>query len=276
MRRQKFFISLAAIAMLLFVSVVASAQNGDLRGHVTLTQADGTTVPVANATIDIFRVDIAGKWNVKTNKKGEFVYVGLPYVGTYLITASAPNAQPTFVPNVKVGRDIDYSLQMSPGDGKRLTEAEAKAASTRSQTTSSGGESAEDKKKREEIEAKNREIEEKNKNIGEANAIVARTFKAGNELRAAHKYDEAIAQYDEGLKADPQQVALWIGKAESYRMHGVERYNAAVQNTDAAAKASGMEAAKKDFAEAAAAGQKAVETAKAEGAASTDPAQQTA
>lgn len=277
MRRQKLFISFAAIAMLLFVSVVASAQNGDLRGHVVLKQADGTTVPVTNATVDIFRVDIQGKWNVKTNKKGEFVYVGLPYVGTYVIAASAPNAQPTFIPNVKVGRDIDYPLELTPGDGRRLTEAEAKtaAASTKPAASSGSSESAEDRKKREEIEAKNREIEEKNKNISATNDIVSRTFKAGNEARAAKRYDEAIAQYDEGIKADPQQVALWIGKSEAYRMRGVDRYNAAVQSKDMTAKESGMEEAKKDFTEAAAAGEKAVEASKAE-AANTDPSQQAA
>lgn len=276
MRRKQFFISFAAIAMLLFVSAVASAQNGDLRGHVVLKQADGTTVPVTNATIDIFRTDIQGKWNTKTNKKGEFVYVGLPYVGTYVIAVSAPNAQPTFIPNVKVGRDVDYPLEMNPGDGRRLTEAEAKTAAVSSKPATAGAtESAEDRKKREEIEAKNREIEAKNRKIGESNEIVSRTFKAGNEARAAKRYDEAIAQYDEGLKADPQQVALWIGKSEAYRMRGVDKYNAAVQSKDGAAQASGMEEAKKDFTEAAAAGEKAVEVSKAE-AANTDASQQAA
>lgn len=271
MRRKQFFISFAAIAMLLLVSALASAQNGDLRGHVTLKQADGTIVPAANAVIDIYRVDIAGEYHTKTNKKGEFVYVGLPYVGTYVVTASAPSAQPTFVPNIKVGRDIDYKLELSPGDGRRLSEAEVKGAASAAKPAASGGESAEDRKKREEAEAKNRDIEEKNKKIGATNEIVSRTFKAGNEARAAKRYDEAIAQYEEGLKADPQQVALWIGKAEAYRMRGVDRYNAAVQSKDTA----GQDAARKDFAEAAEASQKAVEASKAE-AANTDPAVQPA
>ncbi|HET6862219.1 MAG TPA: carboxypeptidase-like regulatory domain-containing protein, partial [Pyrinomonadaceae bacterium] len=71
-------------------AVPAFAQVGELRGHVYMQQADGTKAPLADAQIDVFRTDVNAKYNTKTNKKGEFVFAGLPFVGTYTIAASHP------------------------------------------------------------------------------------------------------------------------------------------------------------------------------------------
>src|SRR5262249_11401510 len=85
-------------------------------------------------------------------------------------------------------------------------------------------------------------------------------------------YDEAIKQYEEGLAADPEQPALLTNKALAYKARGVERYNAAVQAKDDAAKNSGLEAAKGDFKAASEATTKAVTLIKAQ-TAPTDPAE---
>ena len=84
------------------------------------------TVPAAGAQIDVFRTDVGGKYETKADKKGQFVFAGLPFVGTYVIAASAPNATPSAKGGAKAGREIDYELVLEPGDGRRLTEAEAK------------------------------------------------------------------------------------------------------------------------------------------------------
>src|SRR6266487_597799 len=166
MRRFYLFTLIVAAAVLLSSAIAASAQTGQLRGHVIIKQADGTSVPAAGAQIDVFRTDLPGQYPTKADKKGQFVYAGLPYVGTYIIAASAPNAAPFAQGNVKAGRDTDYEVVLSPGDGRRLTADEAKAAAAGGASTvssSKGGESAADKAKREEIAAKNAEIEAKNK-----------------------------------------------------------------------------------------------------------------
>lgn len=277
MRRNYSFISLAAIALLLLCNVAASAQSGELRGHVVLKQADGKKVPVAGAAIDVYRTDISGKYDTKTNKKGEFVFVGLPYIGTYTIVASTTDARPDFIPNVKAGRGQDYELVLvSPGDGKRPTIEEIRAASAASQTTggatSTPAESAADKAKRAEVERKNAEIAAKNEKVKSSNEVVARTFKAGNEAVKAKNYDEAIKQYDEGIAADPQ-AAFFSNKSIALRLRGVERYNAALRLKADAGQQAALEAAKKDFRESAETAQKAVDAAKAEPAA-TVPADQ--
>lgn len=270
MRRNYFLLSLMAAVMLLLSSLAVSAQTGQLYGEVTMKQADGTEVPAVGATIDVYRTDISGKYNTKTDKKGKFVFAGLPYVGVYIIAASAPNARPDAIGSAKAGRDVNYKLTLSPGDGKRLTETEAKSMGSGGGGSNTGGdapkESAEDRKKREELMAKNAEIEAGNKKITEANETVNRTFKAGNEALKAKNYDQAIALYDEGINIDPTHPgapALLTNKSVALRARGVDRFNAAVKLTDDAAKTAAMEAAKKDFKDAAESATKAVELIKA-------------
>src|SRR3989442_1296192 len=273
MRRFYFFTLIVAAAVLLSTAIAASAQTGQLRGHVIIKQADGTSVPAAGAQIDVFRTDLPGQYPTKADKKGQFVYAGLPYVGTYIIAASAPNAAPFAQGNVKAGRDTDYEVVLSPGDGRRLTADEAKVAAAGGASTASssskGGESAADKAKREELAKKNAEIEAKNKKIEESNKVVTDAFKAGNVALNAKNYDEAIKQYDIGLAADPEQAALLTNKSAALKARGVDKYNAGIKNKDAAA----TEAAKADFKAAAEAGNTAADLLKKEPAA-TDPTEQ--
>jgi tetratricopeptide (TPR) repeat protein len=272
MRPKYFLMTITAALALLCGAIAASAQTAELRGHVILRQADGKSERVANAIIDVYRTDIAGKYNTKTDKKGNFVFAGLPFGGTYTIAVSAPNVSPTFQPGARAGKDVDYELEVTPGDGKRLTEAEVKAAASTAQP-GAAVESAADKAKREEIMRKNAEIEEKNKKISSTNETIARTFKAGNDALMAKNYDEAIKQYSEGLSADAEQPALLTNMALAYKARGVDRYNAAVTSKDDAAKASGLEGAKDDFRKAADATGKAVAFIKAQPAAADPTAQ---
>ena len=120
------FQTLFAVVLLSLSTFVSSAQTGQLRGHVKLKQADGTSVPAVGAIVDVIRLDITGKFEGKTDKKGEFLWAGLPYTGDYVIGVSMANAQPTYQGNVKVGTDIDYEIEMAPGDGHRLSVDELK------------------------------------------------------------------------------------------------------------------------------------------------------
>jgi len=296
----RYFFGVLVVAILVVsATLTAVGQVGELRGHVFMQQADGQKVPLADAAIDVFRTDLKAEYKTKTNKKGEFVFAGLPFVGTYTVAASHPTAQPNFITGVKAGQDIQADIVVTPGDGKRLTADELKSAGP---STSAGpgkpaaggggggnnsGESAADKAKREELIRKNKEIEEGNKKITEANATINRTFKAGNEaLNAASvalkannsdeaiaKYTEAINQYGEGLAADSEQPALLTNQALALKGRGVERYNSSIKLTDEAAKKTALEAARADFKGAAEASTKAVTLLKANPN-PTDPAEQ--
>jgi tetratricopeptide (TPR) repeat protein len=289
----KYLFAVFAVAVLVASAAVTTpAQVGELRGHVFMQQADGQKVPLADAVIDVFRTDVTAKYNTKTNKKGEFVFAGLPFTGTYTIAASHPTATPSFVNGFKVGRDIPCDLVLTPGTGKRLTVEETKAATPSNAGAGSSGassaESAAEKAKREELIRKNKEIEEANKKITAANETIGRTFKIGNEAltagnvalkagnseEAIQKYTEAITQYDEGLAADAEQPALLTNKAVALKARGVERFNSTIRSKtmDDAAKGAALQAAKDDFKAAADSSTKAVTLIKAQPV-PTDPAE---
>ena len=100
------------------------------------------------------------------------------------------------------------------------------------------------------MEKKNAEVTEANKKIKNANQVIGDSFKGGNTALTAKNYDEAIRQYDTGIAADadhPGIPSLLTNKSVALRLRGVERFNAAVNSTDPAAKTSGMEVAKADF-----------------------------
>jgi len=293
MIRRYIFGTITATLVLAFAVITASAQVGELRGHVFMQQADGNKVPLADAQLDVFRTDVKGDYHTKTSKKGEFVFAGLPFVGEYTIVASHPTASPNWLSKFKVGRGVMADITVTPGNGQRPTIDDLKnapASSGAAAATKSGnsGESAEDRAKREELIRKNKEIEEKNKKITESNEVINRTFKAGNEAlnagslasknnnsaEAMQKYTEAVTQYDQGLAADSDQPALLTNKATALKARAIERFNQAIRskNMDDAAKNAEYETAKNDFRAAAEASSKAVQIIKAV-TAPTDPAE---
>lgn len=264
-----FFQALASIALIASISIAASAQSAQLRGHVTLRQADGTVVPAAGAVVDVYRVDIAtGKISTKTDKKGDFIYAALPYVGDYIVAFSMAGAQSSYLHGVNVKSEKVYEMELTPGDGKPLTLADIKTAMAGTPAAASSGvkETAEDKAKRAELIKKNAEITASNEKAKSSNEIIGRAFKAGNDALKLKNYDEAIARFDEGLQADPEHPgapALLTNKTMALNARAVDRYNAGIKATDDATKNASIEAAKKDWTAARESGAKAVEMLKA-------------
>lgn len=227
-----------------------------------MQRADGRKVPLENAQVDVFRTDMRGEYHTQTNMSGEFVISGLPFIGTYIVEASHPTATPNWIPGVKVGRGGVLEITVTQGNGRRLTLDEIMRGVR-------GG-----------TAPVNQQIEEENKRIAEANEIIGRTFKAGNEALSAantasrsgnsnlaiQKYTEAVAQYDAGLAADPEQPAILTNKAVALKGRAVERFNLTIRSKtlDDAARSTGLETAKNDFKSAAQTSAKAVAMIKAQ------------
>jgi tetratricopeptide (TPR) repeat protein len=271
-----FFRTAVAAFVLAACAVAASAQVMQINGKVTLRQADGTETPVQNAVVDIYRVDITQKFEIKTNRKGEYTHAGIPLTGIYTIAVSAPGARPTYKANVRLSQQPTNDFVLSQGDGSRLTldqikTFEGSARANAGPSTGPGGtaapaaqpkESEEERKKR---EAEIARIEESNRKITNANEIVSRTFKAGNDALSAKRYDEAIAQYNEGIAAR-EEPALFANKSVALRQRGVDRFNAAIQ-----AKSNDFAPAYQDWRDSAEAAKRALELVKADTTAATDP-----
>lgn len=269
--------ALAAALVLAATAAVASAQVTQVSGKVTLKQADGTEAPVAGATVDIYRTDVKQEFHVKTDKKGQYLHAGLPFIGTYTLIVSAPGAQPTFATNLRFTQVQTRDFQLRPGDGSKLTFDQVKALGAAAPPSGGGGgsapaESKEAKAAREELERKNAEIVKKNEEITKTNETISSTFKAGNDALNAGRLDEAITQYQTGLAARADEPALLTNLSEALRRRGVNRYNDALKNADKDAQAQGITAAKKDWSDAADAAKKALDIINNAGAA--DPQQQ--
>ncbi|MEP6786899.1 MAG: hypothetical protein ABJB40_00605 [Acidobacteriota bacterium] len=239
----------------------AIAQSSPVSGTVELVKADGSREPVAGALVEPYRVDIkSGFPSAKTNKKGEFAFAGIPLVGKFVFSVSAPGCAPTVFPNVKAGQE-KLLISLSPGDGRKLTEDEVrKAAAAPATGGPAAGEkpaelSAEQKKAQADYEAKKAEVEEKNKKAEKTNEVVTRTVKEGNEAFTAKNYDLAIAKYTEGIDVDPEFVGsapiLLNNRSTSLTARAVDNYNKAIKLTDPTEKVAVYTSVKKDLAEAA-------------------------
>ncbi|MGI8787906.1 MAG: tetratricopeptide repeat protein [Pyrinomonadaceae bacterium] len=272
MLRKNYHIFFLAIALFLASGVAAFAQTAPVRGKVELKKADGTTVPIADAVIDVYRMDVVNKPpGTKTNKKGEFSFAGLQLGATYMFAISAPNARPQVFPNIKAGNEA-ISITLSEGDGKRLTEDEARqqlsAVVPAGQTTEL---TAEQKKAQEEFQKKNEEITTKNKKIENNNTIVNNSLTEGGKAFNARNYDLAIAKYDEGINADPDfegtAPVLLNNKSAALINRAIDKYNAAIRG-DPAGKSAALELVKKDLEDAVSASNKSLQILK--GATATD------
>lgn len=248
--RSKILLNLFAVALVCALSAIAaSAQVITVRGKVTLKQADGTVVPVKDAVVKFYRTDITAEYSAKTDKNGEYVNVGIPFVGVFTIAVSAPGASPTFVNNVKISQRPENDFQLDPGDGSALTLAQIKAmgAGGPAANTAATANTAEAKKKAAEAAAEAARINSENQKARELNEKLPVILKAGTDAYEAKNYDEAIKQFDLGIQADPTQGVFYRDKAIALRARGVDRFNAAVKLKDAAAKQSGKDAARDDF-----------------------------
>jgi tetratricopeptide (TPR) repeat protein len=173
-----------------------------------VVEKDGKREPVAGALVEVYRTDInTGSPSAKTNKKGEFYLAGLMLGGEFAFAVSAPDMAATVYPGVKAGRE-NIVIIMTPGDGRKLTEAEARAAFAQvsGPANASSGPTEAEKKAAADIEKRNAEIMASNKKIQEGDAISRKANDEGNVALKAADYDLAIAKFGEGITAVPDYV----------------------------------------------------------------------
>ena len=116
-----------ALAGMAFLGVSAFAQITTIEGIVK--GADGK--PVEKAEIQITRTDIKGSYKTKTDKKGHYLYMGLP-MGKYTIDVvvdgkkadSVSNQQRVFVPRASLRSVEVLGVVGSPLKRKKATAKE--------------------------------------------------------------------------------------------------------------------------------------------------------
>ena len=261
MFRKNYFTILLTAAVFLLGSFTAFAQTAQVRGTVQTTSADGKSTPVNGALIEVFRTDIKQKGpTAKTDKKGAFSFVALQLGGKYILSVSGAGLSPTVYPNVKAG-DENIAVTLGAGDGKRLSEEEARQAestpATQNNTTAAAPAqlTAEQKKQQEEYNKKVAEVTAKNANLKNADETLKKSFEEGNKAYEAKSFDAAIAKYNEAIAAVPDFVgstpAVLNAKGAALTGRAVQTYNANVKAADISVKVQAMGNVKKDLADAA-------------------------
>jgi tetratricopeptide (TPR) repeat protein len=256
MSRKNFFALILAAAVFSLAGSSVSAQNAPVRGEVKLKKADGTVVPVADAIVDAYRTDTErGKMpEAKTNKRGEFNFVGFPLGQKFVLAVSGPGIGPRIQPDVKAGMERIVFV-VDEGDGRRLSEAEAREAAKLAAEvpatgmTESQKESA--RKQREDFEKKNAEIKARNEKIQAADEIASRADAEGKAALREKNWELAIAKFSEGIAAVPDYVGstpvLILGKITALKNRGFDIYVQGAKSPDVNVRLERYAAAKKEY-----------------------------
>ena len=163
------FAALAALA----IAMPAVAQMG---GIVKGTVVDDKGQPVENAKVTITMPDTGRKFETKTNKKGEYLQIGLA-PGSYVVAAEKDKlASAPAKASIRAGSPSELNLMVT-------------AAGAATPTSKEG--------------------------IAKAGALRT-AFDAGVALSQAGKHEEAIAKFNEGLAVSPQCFDCYVNIGYSY------------------------------------------------------------
>ncbi len=224
-------------AAVTFLLTVVFAQAGQVEGNVKLKQADGSIKPAAGVLVDIYRIDIKGHYDVKTDKTGHFVRLGLPLQGTYLFVFSGPGATPTWMNNVRISQMPVVDTTLDAGDGHALTLEEVQKQMA--MLKAGGGAppaksvSPSDKAKAEvsqkEQEAKLKEAKDIQENFDQARIH----YNNGVELMKTSNYQNALSEFELASGVDPGKHAAILmlayranaNLAEAHYQIAVELFN---------------------------------------------------
>jgi tetratricopeptide (TPR) repeat protein len=228
-------------ALLVILSTTTLAQTAQIEGTVKLKGADGTLKPVEGALIQIHRTDIKGNWDVKTDKKGHYIRLGMPVQGTFTVIVTGPGIQPTWATGVRLlsGAPIDFTAD--PGNGQTLTPEQVQQLLVKPKGGAPAGPgasgpppmSASDKAK---MAAQEKERAEK---VKESEALQASyndalaRYKQGVEFMKTNNYQGALSEFEAAGGVDPGKHEAFAevsykanaNVAEAHYQLGVDLFN---------------------------------------------------
>jgi tetratricopeptide (TPR) repeat protein len=204
------FRNMALVAAgMVFLALTSQAQITTIEGDVKGT--DGK--PIQNAQLQIVRTDIKGNYNTKTNKKGHYIYMGLP-MGTYTITLLVDGKEADKIQGVRTSpgdpKPIDFDLSKNQ-QANAAKQAEMQKAIEQGQLTEDmkRGLSA-DQKAQMEKDLKNRSEQMKKRN--ELNDA----FNQGMTAMQSKQWEQAVTNFTKASEVDPNQQAVWANLGEAY------------------------------------------------------------
>jgi tetratricopeptide (TPR) repeat protein len=211
------------------------AQTGPMEGTVKIKGEDGSLKPVQGALVEIFRTDVRGRWEVKTDKSGHYVYLGLPLVGTFIVVASAPGMEPTWVNNVRITQTPEVNIEARPGGGQRLTleDVQAQIAQMKAGGRTSTGPPAGDRAKLEAAQKAQDEQRKQGEALQASFDAAKDHYNQGIELKKANNFTAALSEFEQAAAVDTSKHAAFVelshkanaNVAEVHYQIGVDLFN---------------------------------------------------
>jgi tetratricopeptide (TPR) repeat protein len=180
-----------------------AAIEGDVKG------ADGQMVK--GAVILIERQDMKGTYKgAKTDKKGHYIYNGLPFPGTYTVSVWIDGEKRDEQKGVRtsIGDPVQVPFDLKQSADQQKT-AQAAIASGTATPEQERGMSKEQKEALEKQSKENAATIAKNKALNDS-------FNAGKDALTAKNYDAAVDAFQKGVETDPNQNVIWANLAEAY------------------------------------------------------------
>ena len=192
MKQRYLVLVLVALLAALSVPAVFAQATGSVKGVCKDQQGN----PIAAATVTWFSPETGRKYELKTNKKGEYFSLGIA-PAQYTVTLSQDGKELYHFNNFKVAVDentLDFDLKKE-----------------QSLAAQGQGISAEELKRRQEAAAKEAAEVNNIKTLNDKLAASRDAMKAGN-------YDQAIALMTEATQTDATRDVLWATLADAYRV----------------------------------------------------------
>lgn len=224
MKRQLFLF----LAVVLFLAAVpAWAQITAVQGTVV----DKTGTPVAGAAVSMYDSNTGRKYNLKTDKKGEFSSIGVNQ-GSYQLTVTGKDGDLLYSCGYPVRMDAPGGVNRIDIDlSKPCPTAGAGGSGSQGQTVSQEeydkmtpdqqkavdeqrmkGMSPEQRKEYEKAKSENEKINKENKTIG----VLNEKLNAANAAMQAKNFDEAIAQLKAANELDATHDLVWGRLGDAY------------------------------------------------------------
>ena len=212
--------SLILSSLLLVMAGGAWAQTTTIEGDVK----DANGQPLKGAVIVLDRTDIKGHYQVKSDKKGHWLYTGLPF-GTFDISCQVDGQTADSVKGVKSkygdSTTIDFDLRKVQAQKASM---QAAVASGDVPNDATRGMTKEQKEAFEATAKKNADTMKKNKALNDAFNTGQDAKKAGDaeqdKAQKIVKYQTAIDSYNKAGELDASQAAVWDALGETYSAMG--------------------------------------------------------
>lgn len=219
----------AGVTAALFLLALAApvlAQTGMLKGKVV----DGQDQPVEGAKVTIAAKGMKSSREVKTNKRGEWVQIGL-FPGEYSVTAEKDGNQGVVDTRVSIGENPEVMIRVGPAgpspEAKAKAEALQKAFDEGVALSKAGDYDG--------------SVAKFNEAIGMAPNCQDCYYNIGFAHSQKKEWEQAEAAYKKALEIKPDYAAAWNALAAVYSQQ--KKLDLALEATNNAAKYSGGDAA---------------------------------